>query len=257
MRGRASGAVSDALQTMTKKTNAILTATSLSKSFGALKATDDVSLSLGRGEALGIIGPNGAGKSTLFNLIAGTFPVDAGRIELDGVDVTRLSAAERCRRGVGRTYQIPKPFGGLTVLENLLVAAEFGGGDRDPMQGCCEILDRLGLGAFADSPASSLRLLERKRLEMARALATSPTVLLLDEIAGGLTDMECESLVATIREIKDAGTSIIWIEHVVHALLAVVDRLAVINFGALLAEGEPQVTFTSREVQEIYLGIEA
>jgi len=237
----------------------ILVAQGLSKSFGALKATADVSLSVQPGEALGIIGPNGAGKSTLFNLIAGTFPADAGQVILEGRDVSRASAADRCRQGIGRTYQIPKPFAQLSVLENLLVAASFGGQERekDAMHDCGQILDRLGLGRLSNTPAGGLRLLERKRLEMARALATRPKVLLLDEIAGGLTEPECESLVATIREIKDSGVAIIWIEHVVHALLAVVDRLAVINFGALLAEGPPKETFASREVQEIYLGIEA
>lgn len=244
---------------MKQNTSPILVAQGLSKSFGALKATADVSLSVQPGEALGIIGPNGAGKSTLFNLIAGTFPADAGQVILEGRDVSRASAADRCRQGIGRTYQIPKPFAQLSVLENLLVAASFGGQERekDAMHDCGLILDRLGLGRLSNTPAGGLRLLERKRLEMARALATRPKVLLLDEIAGGLTEPECESLVATIREIKDSGVAIIWIEHVVHALLAVVDRLAVINFGALLAEGPPQETFASREVQEIYLGIEA
>jgi len=246
-------------QTHNSDPEPILAAEGLCKSFGALKATDDVSLSVLPGEALGIIGPNGAGKSTLFNLIAGTFPADAGKVTLAGRDVSRASAAERCRLGIGRTYQIPKPFAKLTVLENLLVAASFGGQERekDAMHDCCEILDRLGLGPLADAPSGSLRLLERKRLEMARALATRPRVLLLDEIAGGLTDLECEGLVETIREIRQGGTAIVWIEHVVHALLAVIDRLAVINFGTLLAVGPPQETFHSRQVQEIYLGLEA
>jgi branched-chain amino acid transport system ATP-binding protein len=216
-------------------------------------------LSLGAGEALGIIGPNGAGKSSLFNLIAGTMAPGAGTVKIDGIDVTRKGAAQRCRDGIGRTYQIPKPFSGLSVLENLLVAARFGGGERerDARRDCLAILDRLELGHLADCPASGLRLLERKRLEMARALATKPRLLLLDEIAGGLTDLECDNLIATIREIRESGVAIIWIEHVVHALLAVVDRLAVISFGAKIAEGAPQATFDSREVQEIYLGIEA
>lgn len=244
---------------MTQTSSPILTAQGLCKSFGALKATDNVSLSVMSGKALGIIGPNGAGKSTLFNLIAGTFPADAGQVTIDGQDVSRASAAERCRLGIGRTYQIPKPFIKLSVFENLLVAASFGGqeSEKEARKDCGNILDRLGLGDLADHPAGSLRLLERKRLEMARALATKPRVLLLDEIAGGLTEMECENLVATISEIKDSGVAIIWIEHVVHALLAVVDRLAVINFGTLLAEGPPHETFESCEVQEIYLGIEA
>lgn len=237
----------------------ILALHGLSKSYGALQVTNDVSLTLSPGEALGIIGPNGAGKSTLFNLIAGTQPVDKGRVVLNGADVTQSSAGTRCRMGIGRTYQIPKPFGGLTVLENLLVAATNGGGlsSLDAMRECTGILEQLGLRDLADTPAGQLRLLDRKRLEMARALATKPKLLLLDEIAGGLTEPECEGLVETIRDIRSSGVSIIWIEHVVHALLAVIDRLVVINFGSVLANGPPQETFGSRDVQDIYLGVEA
>lgn len=240
--------------------SALLETKGLTKSFGALRAVDDVSLSLAAGDTLGIIGPNGAGKSSLFNLIAGVMPADAGQVLWQGRDITTLSAAERCREGVGRTYQIPKPFDGLTVYENLLVAAEFGDGAGAGAEAkllCCNILDQMELSHLADAPAGGLRLLERKRLEMARALATRPKVLLLDEIAGGLTDLECGSLISAIRDIKAQGVAIIWIEHVVHALFAVVDRLAVINFGAKIAEGPPKATFESAEVQSIYLGIEA
>jgi branched-chain amino acid transport system ATP-binding protein len=240
---------------------ALLETKGLTKSFGALRAVDDVSLTLAAGDSLGIIGPNGAGKSSLFNLIAGVMPADAGQVLWQGRDITTLSAAGRCREGVGRTYQIPKPFDGLTVYENLLVAAEFGGGGggggAEAALLCCNILEQMELSHLADAPAGGLRLLERKRLEMARALATRPKVLLLDEIAGGLTDLECGSLIAAIRDIKAQGVAIIWIEHVVHALFAVVDRLAVINFGAKIAEGPPKATFESAEVQSIYLGIEA
>lgn len=230
----------------------------LTKSFGALRAVDDVSLSLAAGDTLGIIGPNGAGKSSLFNLIAGVMTADTGQVLWQGQDITKLPAAERCRSGVGRTYQIPKPFGRLTVYENLLVAAEFGGGNSaEAKQLCRDILEQMELSHLANAPAGGLRLLERKRLEMARALATRPKVLLLDEIAGGLTDLECDSLIAAIRDIKAQGVAIIWIEHVVHALFAVVDRLVVINFGAKIAEGPPKTTFDSPDVQSIYLGIEA
>ncbi len=244
---------------MTDTSQNILEVRNLSKSYGALQVTNNVSMTLKHGEALGIIGPNGAGKSTLFNLIAGTQPVNEGQIILSGQDVTKSTPALRCRMGVGRTYQIPKPFNGMTVLENLLVAATNGGALSLPeaTDKSLEILEDLGLGDLADVPASQLRLLDRKRLEMARALATEPSLLLLDEIAGGLTEDECETLVQTINDIRASGTSIIWIEHVVHALLAVVDRLVVINFGAVLAEGDPQETFNSKDVQEIYLGIEA
>ena len=236
---------------------ALLEANGLVKNFGAVRAVDNVSLSLDAGETLGIIGPNGAGKSSLFNLIAGVTPADTGSVLWQGREASHLSAAERCRVGIGRTYQIPKPFYGLTVFENLLVAAEFGGGGgADARALCSKILDQLELSHVANAPAGGLRLLERKRLEMARALATRPKVLLLDEIAGGLTDLECDSLIAAIKGIKAQGVAIVWIEHVVHALFAVVDRLAVINFGAKMVEGPPQETFESSEVQSIYLGID-
>ncbi len=231
----------------------------LSKSFGSLKAADSIDLEVARGEAVGIIGPNGAGKSTLFNLIAGNIAADAGEIRLDGVDVTGTSAHMRCRAGIGRSYQIPHPFETLTVFENLLVAAVHGRGAEgdDGVDFCAGILERTGLMRRANAPAGSLTLLERKRLEMARALATGPELLLLDEIAGGLTESECHELVATIKSIRAEGTTIVWIEHIVHALLAVVDRLVVLNFGRKIAEGHPQTVMSSAEVRQIYTGIAA
>ncbi|PWE31591.1 ABC transporter ATP-binding protein [Pararhodobacter marinus] len=236
----------------------MLTLDTVSKSFGALTVTDGVSLSVPKGEALGIIGPNGAGKSTLFNLITGNLMVSAGRIELMGRDVTRMPAMKRVRMGVGRSFQIPQPFEGLTVFENLLTAARFGGAashDR-AVHDCAEILRRTGMLARANQLAGDLSLLDRKRLELARALATGPELLLLDEIAGGLTEGECRTLVDTIREIHAAGTTIIWIEHVLHALTSVVERLAVLDFGRLIGVGAPDEIMASREVREIYLGIE-
>jgi len=231
----------------------------LSKSFGSLKAADAIDLDIAEGDAVGIIGPNGAGKSTLFNLITGSLPADSGSIELAGADITRAKAHERCIAGIGRSYQIPLPFENLTVFENLLVAAVHGRGAHagDGVELCAGILERTGLMARANAPAGSLTLLERKRLEMARALATAPKLLLLDEIAGGLTESECAELVATIKAIRAGGTTIVWIEHIVHALLAVVDRLIVLNFGAKIAEGEPRRVMASPEVREIYTGIAA
>jgi branched-chain amino acid transport system ATP-binding protein len=231
----------------------------LSKSFGSLKAADGVDLAVARGDAVGIIGPNGAGKSTLFNLITGSLEADAGQVLLEGRDITRLRAHQRSVAGIGRSYQIPQPFETLTVLENLLVAAVHGGGK--PVGGavdfCADILEATGLMRRANAPAGSLTLLERKRLEMARALATAPKLLLLDEIAGGLTESECHELIATIRGIRAAGTTIVWIEHIVHALLAVVDRLVVLNFGRKIAEGDPRAVMGSAEVREIYMGLAA
>ena len=231
----------------------------LSKSFGSLKAADGIDLGIARGEAVGIIGPNGAGKTTLFNLITGNLDADGGVIYLDGVDITHAKAHERCIAGIGRSYQIPRPFEALTVFENLLVAAAHGAGRpvTAAVDFCAGILERTGLLPDANRPAGSLTLLERKQLEMARALATEPDLLLLDEIAGGLTESECHELVATIRSIRAAGTTIVWIEHIVHALLAVVDRLILLNFGRKIAEGPPQTVMNSAEVREIYTGIAA
>lgn len=237
--------------------SAVLSARGLSKSFGALKVTDDVSFDLAPGEALGIIGPNGAGKSTLFNLITGTIRADAGRIALGGEDVTRASPMTRCRAGIGRSFQIPQPFGGLTVFENLVVAASFGSASREAAvtARCAEILGATGLIERANQPAGTLTLLQRKRLELARALATDPRVLLLDEIAGGLTEGESAELVETIRAIHARGVAIVWIEHVLHALTAVVGRLMVLDFGRVIGMGDPAEVMARREVREIYLGI--
>ena len=219
--------------------------------------TDQVSLSLGEGEALGIIGPNGAGKSTLFNLIGGTHGVNEGRVIFQGRDVTAESAAARCRAGIARSFQIPHPFIGMTVYENLLVADAFGAtSPHAPETRCREILHRTGLLPKANRPAGALTLLERKRLELARALATEPKLLLLDEIAGGLTEGECRALISTIRDIRDSGVSIIWIEHIVHALTAVVERLIVIDYGRIVTEGPPAQVMAEPVVKEIYLGID-
>jgi branched-chain amino acid transport system ATP-binding protein len=231
----------------------------LRKSFGSVVAADDIAFEVAAGEALGIIGPNGAGKTTLFSLIAGGLTPDAGSIRLDGRDITAARPHQRCGAGIGRSYQIPRPFENLTVFENLLVASVHGRRrtETESAQACGEILERLGLLERANRPAGSLTLLERKRLEMARALASAPRLLLLDEIAGGLTESECGELVATIKELRSTGVTIVWIEHVVHALLAVVDRLLVLNFGRKIAEGMPDTVMNSPEVKQIYIGIEA
>lgn len=236
----------------------ILSLSDVSKSFGALKVTDAVSFDLAPGEALGIIGPNGAGKSTLFNLITGNISADAGQIMLDGQDVTRVAPMQRVAAGIGRSFQIPQPFTHLSVYENLLVAAQFGGGHHGAEVGryCMDILERTGLAELADAPSGGLSLLQRKRLELARAMATDPRVILLDEIAGGLTEAECHDLVETIKGIHAEGTAIIWIEHVLHALNSVVERLMVLNFGKMLKIGDPEEVMASPEVREIYLGIE-
>ncbi|MCX5478700.1 ABC transporter ATP-binding protein [Kaistia geumhonensis] len=236
----------------------ILSLDSVSKSFGALKVADGVTFAVPKGEALGIIGPNGAGKSTLFNLITGNLLASGGHITFEGRDVTRLPAMERVRMGVGRSFQIPQPFEGLTVFENLLTAATFGRGGREAemVEDCARILEETELLRKANAVAGSLSLLDRKRLELARAMATGPKLLLLDEIAGGLTEAECTALVATIRGIHAGGTTIIWIEHVLHALTSVVQRLLVLDFGRVIGIGAPDEIMASREVREIYLGLE-
>lgn len=237
----------------------ILTLDNLSKSFGSLRAVDGVHLEVAQGEALGIIGPNGAGKSTLFNLITGLIKPDAGTVRFDGRDITHARPRARCIAGIGRSFQIPHPFENLTVFENLLVAAIHGRRQSEPqaIDACGGILERTGLIGFANRRAGTLNLLGRKRLELARALASAPRLLLLDEIAGGLTEAECLELVELIRAIKASGVTIVWIEHIVHALVAVVSRLSVLNFGRMIVEGEPRAVMASEEVREIYMGIAA
>src|SRR5579872_17748 len=237
----------------------LLDVAGLRKSFGSIVVADGLDLAVASGEAVGIIGPNGAGKTTLFNLIAGSLSSNAGSIQFDGHDLADVSAQGRCRFGLGRTRQIPQPFEKLTVFENLLVGAVHARArtEREAAQSCGEILERLGLLKRANKLAGSPTLLERKRLEMARALATEPRLLLLDEIAGGLTEGECLELVETIKDIHKSGVAILWIEHVVHALVAVVDRLIVLNFGRKIAEGVPRDVMQRSDVRQIYIGIEA
>jgi branched-chain amino acid transport system ATP-binding protein len=231
----------------------------VSKSYGALKVTDAITLAVDQGETLGILGPNGAGKTTLFNLISGDVRVDAGRVEYEGHDITGLKPHQRCRTGIGRSYQVPQPFGHMTVFENLVTAASFGGGQREheAWETAHQVLQQTGLMAHANKLAGGLTLLNRKRLELARALATRPKLLLLDEIAGGLTEHEAHSLVDELKRIKSQGVTMIWIEHVVHALLAIADRLFVINFGQQLAEGEPRAVMDDPQVRRVYMGMEA
>ncbi|MHA7778032.1 ABC transporter ATP-binding protein [Roseibium sp. M-1] len=237
---------------------AILALNNVSKSFGALRVSQNITFELSEGEALGVIGPNGAGKSTLFNLITGNIAVDEGRIDFLGREVTQVPPMDRCLSGLGRTFQIPQPFEKLTVFENLVVAGAFGNRlpERAVSEHCAEILVETGLIGKANELAGRLGLLERKRLELARAMATRPKLLLLDEIAGGLTEGECQALVATIQEIHASGMSIIWIEHVLHALTSVAERLLVLDFGKVIGIGAPDAIMSSREVREIYLGLD-
>jgi branched-chain amino acid transport system ATP-binding protein len=231
----------------------------VSKHYGALKAVDNVNFAVDGGEALAVIGPNGAGKTTLFNLITGDAGATTGRIEFDGSDMTSMPPHARSRLGIGRSYQIPHPFANMNVFENLLVGAIYGGGssERDSYKRCNDVLTITGLQDKANMPARTLTLLQRKRLELARALAIQPKLLLLDEIAGGLTEYECGELVKTIKDIHGGGTTIVWIEHIVHALISVASRLVVMNFGQILAQGDPREVMADARVREVYMGIPA
>jgi branched-chain amino acid transport system ATP-binding protein len=237
---------------------ALLALRDVSRSFGSLRVIDGLSLTVAEGEALGLIGPNGAGKTTALNLMIGRLRPERGAVIFDGRDVTRVAPHARCRTGIALTHQIPHPFDDLTVFENVLVGGVFGGarGERAAYAPCMAALELSGLAPKANTRAGALTLLERKRLELARALATSPRVLLLDEIAGGLAEQEVHELVDLIRRVHREGVAIVWIEHIVHALRSVVSRLAVIGAGRLLTEGAPDEVMASPEVQRVYLGID-
>ncbi len=230
---------------------------SLYKSFGNVLIAKDLNLFVPVGQLLGILGPNGAGKSSLFNIISGLVKADRGELKLGGQSITKMSVSQRARYGIGRSFQIPQPFDGMTVYENLLAASTHGGGlpESQAAESCAQILEQTGLIGQANHQAGRLPLLDRKRLEMARAMATQPKVLLLDEIAGGLTEAEYESLIVTIQDIKLTGITILWIEHVVNALFAVADRLIVINEGLIIADGNPEEVMNHPEVQVVYLGM--
>ena len=237
----------------------ILTLKSVSKRFGAIVIANGIDLQVNEGEALGILGPNGAGKTTLFGIVTGTVAPDSSHVVFRGEDITGLTPDKRCRKGIARAFQVPQPFGGMTVFENLAVAAAFGRNksERDVYATSIEIIERCGLTSKINRAAGTLTLLDRKRLELARALATGPQLLLLDEVAGGLTEQECHALIALIKDIQASGLTIVWIEHVIHALTAVVDRVVVLHGGAFIAEGDPQAVIRSPQVAEIYMGIPA
>jgi branched-chain amino acid transport system ATP-binding protein len=236
----------------------ILVIDKLTKRFGNLAAVSDLSFNVERGEILGMMGPNGAGKTTIFNLITGVQSPTAGKITYQGRNVTQLPASRRCRLGIGRTYQIPRPFENMTVLENLLVGAEYGAQlkGKEARALCTEILDFTGLMPKKDLFAGKLLLLDRKRLELARGLATKPSLLLIDEVAAGLIEGEVERLLEIVKAIQKKGVTIIWVEHILMMMNKGVDRLLVINTGQSLMCGDPTACMESKEVQEVYLGME-
>ena len=234
----------------------VITATSVTKRFSNFIAVDRVDFSLSRNEAVGIVGPNGAGKTTLLNLLAGTYPLSAGNVCVDGVDVSRTDAATRCRMGIGRSHQVPRPFVDMTVFENVFVAASFGGrrARAQAYEASIASLELCGMLGTANRTAATLGLLDRKRFELARALATNPKALLLDEIGAGLTDAEASELVAIIQKLRATGIAIVWIEHILHVLLQVIDRLVCMDSGVVIAQGEPKEALAHPAVIEAYLG---
>jgi branched-chain amino acid transport system ATP-binding protein len=235
---------------------ALLQLTGISKRFGRITVADGLSLRFNAGEAVGIVGPNGAGKSTLFNIIAGDLRPDAGEVAIEGHSVARLDPAGRCRLGLARTYQVPRPFTAMTVFENLLVAANRGGQltRAAAYEQAARTLEETGLEQQANRPAGQLGLLQGKRLELARALSTRPRILLLDEVAGGLTDPEVALLVQIVEQVRQRSVAIVWVEHVVHALTSAVSRIICLAGGRVIAEGDPESVLANPEVKEVYLG---
>lgn len=234
----------------------VLSAEGIQRRFGAVTVLDSVDFALAADAAVGIVGPNGAGKTTLLNVLAGSLSPNEGTVLFRGRDITSSSAADRARMGIGRAFQIPRPFKDMTVFENVFVGASSGGGHGGARayERCLDVLDLCGLIPLANRRAENLGLLHRKRLEVARALATDPAVVLLDEIGGGLTDEEAAELVLTVKEVRRRGVAIVWIEHIVHVLVQVVDRLVCMDAGRVIADGEPEAVMGDAAVIDAYLG---
>jgi branched-chain amino acid transport system ATP-binding protein len=234
----------------------LLEANAIAQRFGALLVLDGVDFALAPAESVGVVGPNGAGKTTLLNILAGSLRPTSGRVHYQGADVTAVRADRRCRLGIARTHQIPRPFVGMTVFENVLVGAMLGASQRTAAAYArvVDVLETCALVAVANRRAADLGLLDRKRLELARALATDPKVLFLDEIGGGLTDAEAIELVGTIQELRRRGIALIWIEHIVHILIQAIDRLVCLDAGRIIADGPPDDVLADTAVIDAYLG---
>jgi branched-chain amino acid transport system ATP-binding protein len=243
-----------------RMTPTILEVIGLYKFFGGLAAVAGVDFHLEKGEILGLIGPNGSGKTTVFNLIAGVFKPDRGSIKLAGQDITGAGSAAVCQMGIGRTFQIPLPFSRLTVLENVRLGRVYGSQPAESIKQAemeaDEILEFIGLKAKQSVLSGSLPLLDRKRLELGKALATRPKVLLLDEILGGLTPAEIDTAMKLILAIRNSGVTLVVVEHVMRAIMGISDRVIVLNSGAKIAEGPPKKVVHDRNVIEAYLGVD-
>ncbi|MFA5596287.1 MAG: ABC transporter ATP-binding protein [Pusillimonas sp.] len=236
--------------------DSLLEVRGLSKSFGAVSVAHQISFDVREGEILGVIGPNGAGKTTLFGMLSGHIAPSEGTVLLRNEDITDLPPHERARKGIARTYQVPRPFGQMTVFDNLRVAATFGGGLTDTA--VAEWIERTlaitGLTRYADTLAGRLPLLVRKRHELARALAMKPRLLLIDEVAAGLTEQEINDFISLVRQLRDMGITIVWIEHVIRTMLTATDRLMALAGGEILALDKPDRVIEMPEVRRVYLG---
>ena len=234
----------------------LVSARAVVKRFGANTVLPGVNFTVNAGEAVGIVGPNGAGKTTLLAALSGSLKLDGGAVYFKQQAVTSLDAAQRCRLGLARSHQVPRPFLGMTVFENVLTAARHGGGfaQSDAYDRAIDALNVCGMLSVANRKAETLGLLDRKRLELTRALATAPSLLLLDEIGGGLTDGESAELVATIKTLRGRHITIVWIEHIVHVLTQVVERLVCMDAGMVIADGTAEEVFANKTVVEAYLG---
>lgn len=235
--------------------NKILETTGLTKRFGGLTAVNDLTLYVDQGEAVGLIGPNGAGKTTAFNMISGAYKPTEGKVMFLDEDITGMPAADVCKKGIGRTFQVVKPFGDMTVIENVMVGGFVHTNKRAESRKTAEgVLRLVGMDHIANRKAKDLTLPQRKRLEIARALATQPKLLLLDEVLAGLNPTEIEEAIELVRKINSTGISILMIEHVLQATMAICSRIYVLDYGKLIANGTPAEVTSNPEVIKAYLG---